>query len=317
MFHRPELRFTLWALTVVSAAILLPLEMRAGNKNGKTYQKPIRNPKFDPTAEQVDLFEAVEVTVRLIPKDEMGGNVLIENKTNKSLTVKVPEAVAGVSIHAQFGGGVGGGGLGAGGVGGGGGGQQGLGGGLGGGGGGLGGGGIGGGGGGGGFFSVPAEKVISVPFHSVCLEHGKPAPTPGSKYTLVPLSKLDDNPVLYKLLAYVGTGKVDSLSAQAAAWHLTNKMSFQELADKTDIPLPGMPATPYFSPEQLQSAQELVVRATQLAKEEEAMSVRNDSGLLMQTRGRSSEMGITRQTMVRKMVEGKQKGLKDESQAKK
>src|SRR5579859_7164616 len=91
---------------------LVPTELGAATKTSKTAnKKPIRNPKFDPSAEQVDLFEAVDagqVTVKLVPKDAMGGTVFIENKTDKPLNVKVPEAVIGVSINAQFGGGMGG-----------------------------------------------------------------------------------------------------------------------------------------------------------------------------------------------------------------
>ena len=127
--------------------------------------------------------------------------------------------------------------MGGGGMGGGGGGQA-MGGGMGGGGmggGGMGGGGMGGGGmGGGGFFSIPAEKVVSLQFNSVCLEHGKPEPSGNSKYTLVPLSRVNSDPVLYRLMTKVATGKVDSQAAQAAAWHLTDKMSFNELADKME-----------------------------------------------------------------------------------
>nr|MBC8356805.1 hypothetical protein [Planctomycetota bacterium] len=105
------------------------------------------------TVRKVGLFEAMDkgdIEVRFIPKDATEANVLIENKTDKPLTIKFPEVFAGVPVLAQFGGG--GGGFGGGGGGGfGGGGQQGGGGGgqgLGGGGGGQQGGGGGGGGGG-------------------------------------------------------------------------------------------------------------------------------------------------------------------------
>ena len=257
------------------AAASLPFELSAASKTAK---KPIRNPKFDPSAEQVDLFDAMDakqVAVRLIPKDAMGGTVLIENKTDKPLTVKIPDAVAGVSIHAQMGGmgGMGGGGMGGMGGGGmGGGGGQAMGGGMGGGGmggGGMGGGGMGGmGGGGGGFFSIPAEKVVSLPFNSVCLEHGKPEPSGNSKYTLVPLSRVNTSPVLYQLLTRVGTGKVDPQAAQAAAWHITDKMSFEELAAKTEEHLGDINVTPYFTREQLLSAQQLLAQAESRAEEE-------------------------------------------------
>ena len=244
----------------------------AGDSKKSSYKRPIRNPKFDPTGEQVEFFAAIEagqIEAKLIPKNALGGNVLIENKTDKPLNVKVPEAVVGVPMHFQFGGGGGQqGGFGGGQQGGGqqGGGQQQQGGGMGGGQQG-GGGGQQGGGGGGGFFSVPAERVISVPFNSVCLEHGKPEPTSSSRYKLVPVSQVSQDPVLYELLSVVGTGKVDSQSAQAAAWHLTDKMSFQQLSAKTVIHLGGLPPTPYFSQAQLQGAQQLLALSTQRAEE--------------------------------------------------
>ena len=230
----------LTSLAIVVAASL-PIELSAASKATK---KPIKNPKFDPTAEKVDLFEAVEakqVTVKLIPRDAMGGTVLIENKTDKPLTVKVPEAVAGVSIHSQFGG-MGGGGMGGGGM---------------------------GGAGGGGFFSIPAEKVVSLQFNSVCLEHGKPEPGPNSKYTIVPLSRVSTDPVLYQLLTKVGTGKVDPQAAQAAAWHLTDKMSFQELAEKVEEHLGDINPSPYFTRDQLLGAQQLLSQAVAKADEKE------------------------------------------------
>jgi hypothetical protein len=132
--------------------------------------------------------------------------------------------------------------------------------------------------GGGGFFSVPAEKVVSLQFNSVCLEHGKPEPSPNSKYTLVPLSRVNSSPVLYQLLTRVGAGKVDPQSAQAAAWHLTDKMSFDELAAKTEEHLGDVNVTPYFSREQLLGAQMLLAQAESLAQDEEENDKVADKG---------------------------------------
>lgn len=125
----------------------------------------------------------------------------------------------------------------------------------------------GGGQGGGGFFSIPPEKVIAVSFNSVCLEHGKPEPGPSSKYTIVPISRLSKDPVLHQLLAAVGTGKVDPQAAQAATWHLTDKMSFEELAAKTEEHLGEIASTPYFTRSQLLMAQQLLAQAEARAEE--------------------------------------------------
>lgn len=248
----------------------------------KPNRRPITNPKFDPSAEAVELFEAIEagqVEARLIPSGAFSGRAFIENRTDKPLNVKVPDAVIAVPVNAQFGGGFGGGGLGGGGLAGGGpggqqgGGQQTLGGGFGGGigggfGGGLGGGGFGGGGqlGGGGFFSIPPERVVAVKFNSVCLQHGRPEPSASSRYRFVPLSKVSEDPVLHGLLTVVGSGSVDSMAAQAAAWAVSDRMSWQQLADKSVTHLAGQPSTPYFTRDQLLTGQQLLAQAVDQSK---------------------------------------------------
>lgn len=244
---------------------------------------PITNPKFDPEAERVGLFDGLkegQLTVKVLAKDAKGGNMLIENKTDQPLTVELPESFAAVHVLKQYGGGGygggGGGGMGGmgGGMGGGGmGGGQAMGGGMGGGmmGGGMGGmgGGMGGmGGGGGGFFSVPAEKIVSVPYHSVCLEHGKPEPSPGKTYVIMETEKYTKNLQLRKLLDLVGTRRINPDVAQAAAWHLTDEMSWRELAAKRREFAGGRPATPYFAPLALLRAQQLVAFAEGEVREE-------------------------------------------------
>lgn len=262
----------------------------AGGKS--TNSRPIKNPKYDPSAEPVEFFEAMEsgqIDSRLIPKNALGGNVLIENKTDKPLNIKLPEVAVGVPFHAQFGGGGGqqggfGGQQGGFGGGQGGGGQQQQGGGFGGQQGGQQGGAGGGlfGGGGGGFggvgassqvtYSVPPERTISIPFTSVCLEHGKPEPTSASRYKLVPISQVSQDPVLYELLSMVATGKVDSQSAQAATWHLTDKMSHEQLAAEKVTHLGGQPPTPYFTQAQLQGAHQLLQLSRKRSEERKQSS---------------------------------------------
>src|SRR5262245_12767634 len=73
-------------------------------------------PKAPPTS--IGLFEGMEsgdIEVKVIPKDSTEGTITIANKTKKPLTIKLPEAFAGVPVLAQGGllggngGGVGGG----------------------------------------------------------------------------------------------------------------------------------------------------------------------------------------------------------------
>jgi len=224
--------------------------------------RPLSNSKFDPSAEQVELFAAMDegrIDVKVIPKNEFGGNLLIENKGEVPLTVKLPAGFVGVPVLAQFNTFGGGGQMGAGG------GQQG---------GGqnqaFGGGGIGGQQGGGGqqgnFFSIPPQKVLRVPYTSVCLEHGKPVPHARTPYKLIPVEQYTEDPVLQSLVKMVGTGRLDTPSAQAAAWNVANGMSWDELAAKKYDRI-GVPDSPYFSRNQLLAAQSIVASAQGLAKE--------------------------------------------------
>lgn len=220
--------------------------------------------KLDSSAEHIDVFEGIEkgvLEVKMIPKDSLGGNMLIENKGDKPLNVDFPAAFVGRQVLKQFGGQQGGGFGGGqqGGLGGGqGGGGQAQGGGLGGGQQG-GGGGFGGGGqqgGGGGFFSIPPDRIIRVAYRSVCLEHGKTEPSPRMNYTIGKVQDFRNDPVLEEVLKMVASGQLDEQSAQAATWHVTDKMSWEQLAAKS-TPHIGRPATPYFTPQQIARAQSI------------------------------------------------------------
>jgi hypothetical protein len=242
----------------------------------------------------VQLFDAMEqelVEVKFVPVDSSRANVLFKNKTNETLTVALPAKFGAVHVLGQFGagglgagglgaGGLGAGGLGAGGLGGiglgGGGGGQGLGGGFGGGGlggGGFGGAGLGGGGGfggaglggagfggagaglgGGGFFRVAPDKTKKLSVRTVCLEHGKDDPNPRMKYTLVPLEQLTTAPEIQELCVQLGEGAIAQSVAQAAAWHLANGLSWDELAAKNRVESIYTGNTKYFSSEELQAA---------------------------------------------------------------
>ena len=138
------------------------------------------------SANTVNLFAAIDkgqVDVKVIPKDSSQLRVMIENKTDQPLTVKLPDAFAAVPILAQnaaggakknnnnnnqnqgVGGGMGGGGMGMGG----------------------------GGMGMGGMMNIAPEKVGQLKVPTVCLDHGKgeprgPSPIPSSRWTTTPPS---------------------------------------------------------------------------------------------------------------------------------
>ncbi len=254
-------------------------------------EKPLTKTEFDPNAKQVELFDAIDeklIDYKLIAKNAMGGALFITNKTDEPLTVKMPDSFVAVPVNAQFGGGMGGMGGGMGGMGGMGGGMGGMGGGMGGGqqsmgggmggmgGGGMGGmgggmGGMGGGGMGGnqGFFSIPAEKTLRVPYTSVCLNHGLQEPMPHSRYRIVRTEEYTNNPVLQSLISMVGTGRLNGQAAQAATWSITDNLSWQQLASKRDTTSYTPSARPYFSADQLMAAQNIVSIAHNVAAERE------------------------------------------------
>ncbi len=253
-----------FGLAALAALIFTPAWLNAGERRGPTIKKGPYNPD-DQTVEMFAAMEAGDVDVKIIPKDEKEARIFIENKTDKPLNVKLPNAFVGVL--AQFGGGAAGGGFGAGGAGGGGGGSnQAMGGGMGMMGGGMMGGGMMGGGmGGGGFFNVPPKRVGEFKVPGVCLEHGKPEPRAAIAYVIRPVETFSKDPLLKELLALFGTGKVNQRVAQVAAWHISDKMSWQELAAKRVTHLNGL-SFPYFSPQEIVAAQRLVSFAEQRVK---------------------------------------------------
>ncbi len=261
-----------WLALALAVALIAPLAL-ATERAEKTSK---------PAPETVEMFSAIEegkIGVTLIPKDSTLCRVLIENKTDKPLSVKLPEAFAGVPVLAQVGGfGAGmGGGLGGGRAGGGwggggmGGGQQSFGGGWGGGG--MGGMGMGGMGMGGGFFNVPPEAVGKLKVTTVCLEHGKrePRPRPGLKHEIKPIEEHTDRVEVQEAVRMLGRGMMPQRVAQAAVWHLANDMSWQELASK-QLQFANGTRAPYFSPQEIQAAMQVASAATQLAEKRQSDS---------------------------------------------
>jgi hypothetical protein len=233
-----------------------------------------------PAAEVHDVLDAEAaglVTVKFIPNDSRSAQILVTNKSNKPLTLKMPAAYAGVPVLRQMGpggmgGGMGGMGGGMGGMGGGmgggqamgGGGMGGMGGGMGGMGGGM--GGMGGGMGGmpGGAFSVPPEKTKVMRITTVCLEHGKKEPSSRMAYKLVALETFSTDPKLQSLLEALGRGEVSQKVAQAATWHVANGLTWEALAAKK-IDRLGRPDDAWFTPNELMMAHRSVAVASERA----------------------------------------------------
>lgn len=224
-----------------------------------------------------ELFNAIEegkVDVKFIPLNTTKANVLVRNLTDQPMTVRLPAKFAGVPVNRQFGGGgmggMGGGGMGGGGMGGGGmggGGGQAMGGGMGGGGmgGGMGGGGM-GGGGMGGFMRIPPQRQQKLAVTTVCLEHGKPDPTPKMAYKIIPLDVVTKDDRVHVLCEALGNRQIAQNTAQAAAWNLMDKLSWEKLASKNRVESKYTGNVAWFSPIEIQSAIAVVREATRIAE---------------------------------------------------
>ena len=214
-----------------------------------------RSAPADPNATTVNMFDGIangDLGVKIIPKDSKEGRILIENKTDKPLSVKLPEAFGCVPVLAQPAPGGGGGNNAAQPAGGGQGGGQGM-------------------------FNVPPEKVGQVKVPLVCLEHGKAEPRPGIPYEIKPLESVTDNPEVYEICKMLGTGQLNQRAAQVAVWHFNNGMSWQDLAEKQLRHANGT-SEPYFTTAEIQGAMKLATVATKAAEERKQQQKQQPQG---------------------------------------
>src|SRR5579863_7322291 len=250
-------------------------------------KQPLKKLKHDANIPAVELFDAIEqglVETTVIAKNSHEANIFVTNKSDAAVSIQLPQAVVATQVLKQiFGPPRGGNTVGPG--------QQ-QGGNFGGGaaqpvGGGMGNGqnqgnnvgmtngqgnafGNGNGNGfqnvrGNGFFSIPAQKTVQVPLTTVCLAHGKPDPRQRMKYQLVKLEDYSNDPVLHETLKLFASGATETETAQAAVWHLTDKMSWSDLKAK-QIDRIGLDPVPYFNEKQVDAAARIVEQARESAK---------------------------------------------------
>ena len=289
-----------------ACVLLFSLQVLAANRADSRSTKA-KDSKDD--ADTVELFDAIksgDIEVRVIAKDAAAGNVRIKNLTDKPLAIKLPEAFAAVPVAAQFGM-MGGGPLGGGPFGGGGnlfgggfpGGGMGFNNGL------MGAGGanqaLGGGfqagmnGGGnlngnfgrngagpgfgmpGGLFKVEPEKVGKLKMTTVCMEYGKPDPNAHKEYELRPLDAVVADPVTMEAVRMLARGEIDQKSAQAAAWHLCNGLTWEELEKKIGRKHLTGQVDLFFTPEHLARGKEIAKEAHKRAEENKKQSEKSSS----------------------------------------
>jgi len=265
------LRMLLIAVVFAGGIICMSLENEALAAESKQSSRT-------PTIDVLDAQSQGLVSVRYIPNSSKSAQVIVTNKTKRPLSLRLPASFAGIPVLAQGMGGMGGmgggqqggGGFGGGGIGGG---QA-----AGGGGGGMGGQGMNGMGGGGqqggggmGAFSIPPEKFLVIKVRTVCLEYGKPEPQPRMPYKLVEAESFSSDPRLLSLLESLGRGEMSQKVAQAAAWHISSGLTWEQLAAEK-IDHVGVPDEAYFSRVELAAAHRVVEIITTRANNKKAPS---------------------------------------------
>lgn len=128
-------------------------------------------------------------------------------------------------------------------------------------------GGMGMGGMGGGFFNVAPDKVGKIKVTTVCLEHGKQEPNPRVAYKMVPIESFTQNAKTIEVCKMLGRGELSQNVAQAAAWHLQDGLTWEELAAKDRVHLSNGYTEKYFAPQELMVAARAVAVAANRAEE--------------------------------------------------
>lgn len=114
-----------------------------------------------------------------------------------------------------------------------------------------------------GTFPLQPHKTRTFRFATVCLEHGKPEPSPRIPYRLERLDSFSGDPRLAFVIDGLASGAVSQKVAQAAAWHIANGLPWERLAAEMIDHAGGDADEPFFSPAELAMAQGLVAAAEQ------------------------------------------------------
>jgi hypothetical protein len=122
--------------------------------------------------------------------------------------------------------------------------------------------------------NVAPEKVGRYNVATVCLEHGKTEPRESMHYQIKPLDAVTTKLGVQQLCQMLGSGQLDQRAAQAAAWHLNNGMTWQQLATKQIRHANGT-SEPYFSQGELQLAMQITSAAERSGKEQQGKEKQN------------------------------------------
>lgn len=113
----------------------------------------------------------------------------------------------------------------------------------------------------GGMMRIPAEKQQRLKVTTVCLEHGKKDPHPKVAYKMVPVEQVTQDNRVIEVCRMLGYNKLTQNVAQAATWHLTDNLSWHELAVKNRIESKYTGNVAWFHPQELHLAAMVVAHS--------------------------------------------------------
>ncbi len=118
-----------------------------------------------------------------------------------------------------------------------------------------------------GFFRVPANSTKHIKVRTVCLEYGKPDPTPRMNYRLVPIEGVSKDPHVKQLCASLSDPEQDQSAVQAAAWNVANNLSWDTLTRINRVQSKYTGNQRYFDADNIDQAQRLVAALRPKPKE--------------------------------------------------
>jgi hypothetical protein len=106
-------------------------------------------------------------------------------------------------------------------------------------------------------------------------------------YEIKPLESVTTKAGVSELCESLGNGQLNQRAAQAAAWHLNNNMSWEQLAAKR-LRFADGTSRPYFTQAEIQAAMQIANQAVQVAAEKTKTTPSSSSSSSSSNRSSSS-----------------------------
>ena len=110
------------------------------------------------------------------------------------------------------------------------------------------------------------DALVKHLLKTFCLEEGKPDPRSRIEYRIQPLTDLNSDPKIFEMCRMLANDEIAQPVAQAAAWNVANGLSWHELLVKNRIERMDGSFERYFHPQHLVIAQRVTVASAQRAE---------------------------------------------------